>query len=152
MKGEGLSDDQLPLDQFVTYRLSKTQGRLNAQAGRILQRVAGLTMAQWRIIFLIKSHGPASAAEFVRLSSTDKGLFSRNVKALIKKGMVSATADSKDQRVRILDLTEEGHRIYDKTIPHMRERQQKLMAAWTEDEQVAFYLALDKLEAAADTV
>ena len=144
-----MNNDNLPLDQFLTFRLSRLQWRLNAQAGRILKERAGLTLTQWRVVALVRSREPASAAELVRISSMDKGLFSRNVNVLIRKGIVKRTENRDDHRVQDLELTDSGHRLHDSTIPHMRRRQRRLLATMSDREREVLYRILGRLETAA---
>ena len=58
-----LSDDSLPLDQFLTFRLSKVQSKLNAQAIRILRQEAGLTLCHCSDAVPKAIHEPADAAD-----------------------------------------------------------------------------------------
>ena len=97
--------DNTPLQQFLTYRFSRLQAKLNAQAARMLKDLAGITVTQWRIIALVGSTGQATSAELVRISTIDKGLFSRNLKGLIRDGFVNAEMDKGDQRAQILSLS-----------------------------------------------
>lgn len=145
-----MEDENLPLDRFLTYRFSRFQWRLNAQAGQILKETAGVTLTQWRVIALIGSREPVSATELVRMSSMDKGLFSRNVNTLVRKGFVKRTENSDDHRVQNLELTTNGRGLHDSTIPHMLRRQRRLLATITDHEREVLFRILGKLEAVAD--
>ncbi len=149
-KPEPMSNETLPLQRFMTYRMSRVQAKLNAQATRILKRIAGLSLAQWRILALLGSRGRASSSELTRISTMDKGLFSRKLKTLVAQGLVRAETDKRDHRIQHLSLTEQGQAIYDQTLPHMRARQAFLQRDLTEAELAAFHKALDLLEIAAD--
>ncbi|WP_422037103.1 MarR family winged helix-turn-helix transcriptional regulator [Roseibium sp.] len=139
-----------PLHQFLTYRLSRVQAKLNTQAQRILSQAADISLIQWRIIALIGSSGESHAGELTRRAALDKGLFSRNLKTLIKRGLVSSREDDADHRISILSLTEGGHALYQKVLPIMRARQSALRSTMSKSELDTLYRALDKLEIAAE--
>lgn len=139
-----------PLHQFLTYRLSRVQAKLNAQANALLQRSAGLTLSQWRILALIGAAGQTRLSALVRIAALDKGLVSRNLKILSANGLVHSKQDEMDQRVQHLSLTKKGQALFEETLPKMRERQRHLRAGLDPAELRVLYSALDKLEIAAD--
>ncbi|WP_434055829.1 MAG: MarR family winged helix-turn-helix transcriptional regulator [Roseibium sp.] len=139
-----------PLHQFLTYRLSRVQAKLNTQAQRILSEAADISLIQWRIIALIGSSGDSHAGELTRRAALDKGLFSRNLKTLMKRGMVTSREDKADHRIAILSLTGDGHALYQKVLPIMRARQRALRSSMTKSELDTLHSALDKLEIAAE--
>lgn len=47
----------LPLNQFLTYRLSRVQAKLNTQGNALLQKHAGLKLTQWRLLALVGTAG-----------------------------------------------------------------------------------------------
>ncbi len=142
--------DILPLHQFLTYRLSRVQAKLNAQAGAMLRRYAGLTLSQWRILALIGAAGPTRLSDLARMAALDKGLLSRNLKTLVAEDLVSSKQDEIDQRVQHLSLSPSGKALFEKTLPRMRQRQHRLRSALDEHELGVFYQVLDKLEVAAE--
>ena len=142
--------DELPLHQFLTYRLSRVQAKLNAQATTMLRTIAGLTLSQWRILALVGAAGQTRLSDLARIAALDKGLLSRNLKTLTAEGLVDTRQDDLDQRVQHLSLSRRGQTLFEKTLPHMRNRQQRLRSSLTARELDVLYTALDKLELAAD--
>lgn len=148
---ETLADaDTLPLHQFLTYRLSRVQAKLNAQATRILREASGITLTQWRIIALVGAAGQTRLSQLAREAALDKGLLSRNLKGLIEDGVITTRPDENDHRAQVLSLSPKGIAIFGRTLPVSRERQRKLRAGLTEEELRIFRRVLDKLEIAAD--
>lgn len=139
-----------PIAQFLTYRLSRVQARLSAQASRILRDHAGITITQWRIIAVLGEGARRTSAQLSRMTAMDKGLISRNVKSLAAEGLISVTRDRNDNRALYLGLTDKGRRVYDHTMPRMRARQEALRAYLEDGEEDALTRALDKLERAAE--
>lgn len=139
-----------PLQQFLTYRLSRVQSKLNAQASAILQEQAGLTLSRWRILSLVGSMGETRLSELARATELDKGLLSRNLKGLIADGLIVSQCDDYDHRVQHLTLSPAGQKLFDETLPKMRRRQAILREPLLPKELEAFRSALDKLEIAAE--
>ncbi|WP_161594621.1 MarR family winged helix-turn-helix transcriptional regulator [Marimonas lutisalis] len=140
----------LPLHQFLTYRLSRVQAKLNAQATRLLRDTSGITLAQWRVIALIGAAGQTRLSALAREAALDKGLVSRNLKTLIGDGLVSTRTDDSDHRAQILQLTRTGQDIYERTLPIMQARQKRLRDGLSETELESFRRVLDHLEIAAE--
>ena len=142
--------DEQPLYQFLTYRLSRVQAKLNAQANALLQEHSGLTLSKWRILALVGAAGQTRLSELARIAALDKGLLSRNLKVMIGEGLVAAKQDDIDHRVQRLSLTVKGQELFDLTLPKMQQRQSKLREPLDARELASLYSALDKLEIAAD--
>lgn len=143
-------EGDLPLRRFVTYRMSRVQAKLNAQASRILKEASGITLIQWRIIALIGAAGQTQSSALSKDAALDKGLLSRNLKTLIEEGVVASETKSSDHRVQNLSLTEKGRTIFDKTLPVTRKRQAQLRDGLTEKELRIFHKVLDHLEIKAE--
>jgi len=140
----------IPVYEYITFRMSRVQSKLNAQATRLLQREVGISLSQWRVITLVGNAGRARLSDLAHQSALDKGLMSRNLKVLVSAGLVDTQADKNDMRAQQLSLTPKGQEIFDRARPITQERQRKLTAALTEEELVVFNRALDKLEIAAE--
>lgn len=140
----------LPVQQFLTYRLSRVQAKLNAQASALLRRYAGLTLVQWRVIALIGAAGETRPSDLTRTATLDKGQLSRSLKQLVEDGYVASRTDESDHRAHLLKLTAKGREVFDSTLPKMRERQRRLRAELSEQDLAALHRAFDALELAAD--
>lgn len=144
------SEGQLPLRRFVTYRISRVQAKLNAQASRILQEASGITLTQWRVIALVGAAGQTQSSKLSKEAALDKSLLSRNLKTLIEQGVVQSKTDAGDHRVQILSLTGKGRAIFEKTLPVTRARQTQLREGLTDEELRVFHKVLDHLEIVAE--
>jgi len=114
------------VSRFMTVRLSRVQAKLNAQASRVLQNAAGLSLIQWRIITLVQANDGATSSELTAQSEIDKGLFSRKLKSLLEDGVIRSRTDQADNRVHHLHLTDKGRDIYHRVRPIMNRRQESL--------------------------
>lgn len=142
--------DELPLQQYLTFRISRVQAKLNAQGVRVLRETVGLTLTQWRVVALIGAVGQTRLSDLAREAALDKGLLSRNVKNLVDQGVVTSIPDEVDHRVQHLSLSDKGQDIFDRALPATRKRQKWLRQELSEDEIETFRRVLDKLEIAAE--
>ncbi len=140
----------LPLNQYLTYRISRVQAKLNAQGSKVLGDAVGLTLAQWRVVALVGAAGSTQLSTLARQAALDKGLLSRNVKTLVKQQVVSSRQDEIDQRVQHLSLTPKGQDLFERALPVTRRRQDWLRKDLSDEEIRTFRRVLDKLEMAAE--
>ncbi|MEL7346040.1 MAG: helix-turn-helix domain-containing protein, partial [Pseudomonadota bacterium] len=90
------------LSNFLTYRVSRLHGKLNAQASKILKDSVGITLNQWRMIAFIGGARTITASELIHYTAMDKGLISRNVRSLIELGYVVSSEHETDHRLHVL--------------------------------------------------
>jgi len=138
------------LSQFLTYRISRLHGKLNAQASRILSASVGLTLNQWRMVAFIGGAGKITASELIHYTAMDKGMVSRNVKSLIESGLVCSVPHNIDHRVHVLRLSRAGRDIFDTALPIMRRRQARLKKDVSDEDLATFRRVMDALEDAAE--
>ncbi|MFT5112653.1 MAG: DNA-binding MarR family transcriptional regulator [Parasphingorhabdus sp.] len=138
------------LRQFLTFKFSRAQAKLNAQASHVLKGNCELSLVQWRILALLASSGPTSASQCSQLGAIDKGQFSRKVKSLIKDGLVKSTVSKTDARQQQLSASAKGNRLYHRILPIMQAQQTYLLSKLTAGEQDMLLTVLDKLDQAAE--
>ena len=143
--------DDLPLQDFLTYRLLTLTNRLNRQATKILSREADLRLPEWRCMGLLLANGPVSVARMTELSGMDKGLISRSLTSLTDKGFVITVRPRDDRRTLVASLTKSGKRQAEKILPVMQGRQRHLLAALSPDDRAATYRIIDQLHGAIDS-
>lgn len=140
----------LNLRSFVTFRLTRLQAQVNAQAQHILRTYSDVGQSEWRVLILVQDHGTSTMAQVVRDGQMDKAQVSRAVKSLIQKGYLNSTPDPGDQRQNILSLTEAGGQVHTTVLPHMQARQKILLEGLSEADIAHLYSILDQLEHAAE--
>ena len=145
-----ISDVQLPIDQFVTYRILSLTSRLNRQAMQILEAACGLRLPEWRCMAMIGRSGELSLFSISGLIGMDRGLVSRSVQSLVEKGLVATERDGDDRRIVRARLTERGNRMFQETFPVMQRRQLRLLSSLSSDDQKAFYRIMDCLSESID--
>lgn len=138
------------LSQFLTYRISRLHGKLNAQASRILRDSVGVTLNQWRMIAFIGGAEEITASELISYTAMDKGMVSRNVKSLIGGGLVVASPHESDHRVQVLTLSPTGREVFDTALPTMRRRQAWLQKNLSDADIATFRKVMNALETASE--
>lgn len=141
--------DNRSLTSYVTFRLARTQNKLNTQANHLLKVHCGLSLVEWRIIQLLRHLNGASMTKLAQEVQMDKGQLSRKIKTMIDKGLLSATQDENDHRKQSLQLTPSSRRILKKMLPVMRKRQDGLVKGIDRDRLMDFFDVLEQIDSAA---
>ena len=144
---EGMGSQQTyDLSNILTFRLSRLQASLNAQAADLLRRHGGVPLAQWRVMLLLYDDLAGTQKEIVELAAFDKGQVSRIVDRLIEDGLLVSESDVEDKRVRKLTLTPAARHMLGRLIPLMRLRQEHLTSGFDETEMKQLFEYLDRLD------
>lgn len=117
-------------------------------AGRELMdttlRKYDLGSTQWYVIQWLADDGPTAQRDLVRTLNIERATLSAIVATLVRKGLISQTADSADQRQRSLRLTTSGEALWS-TLPDLRFIQE---AAFGEIDQEELAITVRVLRAA----
>ena len=142
--------DASPLDKMVSYRLSRAQAKLNAQANRILKKHGDLSLMQWRVLVILDVIGPSTHADIARLTEIDKGQLSRTIKGMIADGLLTSVKHKDDSRQFSLRISGLGRDRFELARPAMRARQRSLHNCMSEADLDILFKTLSKLEAIAE--
>jgi len=137
------------LQEFLTFRIARVHAHLNAQASHLLNKHAGLSLVQWRIIVTVANLGSTTSNNICRVTGMDKGLVSRKLKDLVRDQIVHSETSETDSRQHILTLTARGRTAHDRVLPIMRRRQKHLLDQLNSDEVDVLAAALVKIDGGA---
>lgn len=144
---DGMGSQQAyDLSTILTFRLSRLQANLNAQAADLLRRHGGVPLAHWRVMLLLYDNLANTQREIVELAGFDKGQVSRIVDKLIENGLLVSESYVDDKRVRKLRLTQAARQMLGRLIPLMRQRQEHLASGFEETEMKQLFEYLDRLD------
>lgn len=138
-----------PLDQLVTYRLSRLYHTMNAQALEVLEKTSGIGIGQWRVLAMLGSERIRTSKELCANMKLDRAFISRTLRSLESEKLVRTERPESNRRILNVELTKKGREIYEKTLPVMRQRHGVLMASLDQNEQQVVFDIIDKLEQAA---
>jgi DNA-binding MarR family transcriptional regulator len=75
-------------------------------------RPYGLGSTQWYVLYQLANVGPTMQRDLGRILQIERATLSGIVTTLVRKGLVDQTADSGDQRQRMLRLTRSGAKLW----------------------------------------
>lgn len=145
-----MEPDQRDFRDFPTYRIMRLHQALTAQAIAILNSQSSLNQAEWRILSTIASGAASAAREVANYSNIDPGMISRTLRDLEHEGLVMTSRSQSDRRVLEISLTRKGHALYEKILPAMQARQERLLTALNPEECESLFRILSKLQNVAD--
>ena len=130
---------------FLPYRMAITS---NAVSGRIADEYGdrfGLKIPEWRIMAILGDTGALTQRDLVRATLMDKVAVNRACKALDDRGLLRRRPNAADGRSHHLELTEDGHALFEQIWPQAYAAYEQIFAALTPREAAALGELLDKL-------
>ena len=131
---------------ILTFRLSRLQANLNAQAADLLRRHGSVPLAHWRVLLILHDNLATTQKDIVERAEFDKGQVSRIVERLVNEGLLVSESDSEDKRVLNLYLTNAGREMMSRLIPVMRQRRSHLISPFSDEELATLFDFLDRLD------
>ena len=132
----------------LCHMLSNRIGHVFAPALREL----GLSLAEWRVLLTLASHGSSNGGEIAKRWAMNKMTVSRAIDGLRQAGLIERRQNATDKRVVDVGLTEAGRQTFDRLIPIANQRYRELMVSLTSSETDQLHGILMKLIARADTI
>ncbi len=111
-----------------------------------------ITIAEWRVILMLKQQPGATAIEITNRWSMDKMAVNRAIRKLEENGALSRTRKRDDRRSYELQLTGQGHEIYDAIVPTANARYQQIVSALDRAELSEFGEKLSRLLRQTETL
>lgn len=142
-----MSKSPLILEDFLPYRLSVLSNRLSGAIAESYSRRFGLSIPEWRVIAVLALAPGVSAAEVAERTAMDKVAVSRAVRRLLQNGRIRRETAAGDRRRSMLELTAEGHAVYDCIVPALRSYERELLSALSAAERGQLDALLQRLEA-----
>jgi DNA-binding MarR family transcriptional regulator len=73
-----------------------------------------LGVTQWYVLYLLVHDGPTMQRELQRVLQVERATLSAVVVALVRKGFIEQVPDRADQRQKLLQITTEGRKLWDR--------------------------------------
>ena len=93
----------------------------------------GLKVGQFSIIRAVHQLKETTNSQLQGILVLDQTTLSRNLKPLIRDGILRLRADANDQRVKKISLTVEGQALYQQALPLWKEAQAEFAAKMGEE-------------------
>jgi DNA-binding MarR family transcriptional regulator len=97
--------------------------------------IDGLTPTQWAALAKLSECGAQSQNQLGRLTAMDGATIKGVIDRLTVRKLTASRPDPEDARRLLIELTEEGHRVYRRAAPVAREITEKTLAPLAEAEQ-----------------
>jgi DNA-binding MarR family transcriptional regulator len=133
------------LERFVPYRLSILSNRISQTIAGAYARRFGLGITEWRVIAVLGRYPGLSANAVAARTAMDKVAVSRTVARLLERGVLQRDTHDDDRRRSVLELSQDGYRIYDEVVPAALEYERRLLAPLDADERAQLDRLLRKL-------
>lgn len=139
----------LPVDAFPTFLIAQLGNAVRRMVTAPYAEAHGLTISEWRMLALMGQLAPIPFGVLVSLSTSDKALVSRTIRALQERGLCQSQRKPGGNNKRIVcHLTPAGRELYEAVMPMARKSQAKLLSVLNEEERVILFRSIMKLHRA----
>ncbi|MEH3146017.1 MAG: MarR family winged helix-turn-helix transcriptional regulator [Methylobacterium frigidaeris] len=138
---------RLDLDRYVPALLTFVANKLSHSASATYQRRFGVNVTEWRIMSLLAIEPGIPASRICQVIGFDKGPVSRTLASMERRDLVATDADPSDARRRLIRLTARGTALHDEVIVVALDRERRLLACLTQDQQDTLIQLLNRLHA-----
>lgn len=140
--------DILDLEHFLPYRLSVLSNRISQDIARLYADRFGLGITEWRVLAVLGRYPGLSASQLAERTAMDKVAVSRAVASLLAAGRLTRDTHGDDRRRSVLELSEEGRRVYAEVAPAALAYERRLLSNLKVEDRTALARLVDLLGAA----
>jgi len=133
--------------QSIGYLLGAISNILSTGGSRFYRHHFGIGLSEWRLMWVLGIDPAITARRASEIMGLDKAAVSRAVAGLEHRGLLQATPDPADNRQRLIALSPSGSDLYRRMIVVSRERQHRLLAPLSDEEQRVLAALLRRLHA-----
>ncbi len=142
--------DPVILDDMLLYVLWQYQARAGSLVTRMCEAEFGVTRREWRLLAHLALGDGIVSSQLAERTGLDRARTSRALTTLTQKKLVRRTPRPGDHRQVLVDLTDEGRRLYGALLPRVADINRALLAALTPAETALLDGLLVRLQAQAD--
>jgi len=132
-------------------RMDSAHHAARQQGLQILQKAAGLTTVEWRVLWDLHEAGPMTIRDLARIQRSDPSLISRALPAMERKKFVRMRRGERDGREVVVELDNDGRTAYAAASPAMKRRRAALRSQFPKAELATLVDLLTRLEYAMRT-
>jgi len=105
----------------------------------------GLTVTQYGVLGHLATFGSISIGELAERLVMDPTTLTRNIRPLLRRGLVAVRPHRRDRRLRLLNLTAGGRKAFTRAKPGWLRAQRHIEQVFGEMETPALHAALDRI-------
>ena len=118
--------------EYYFYLLFQAGRQRDLHFARALAK-AGLNVARWRSLAIIRRIGVCTMKELALYSTIDRTTLTRAVDQLVEQGLVERTIPTRDRRKVHLSLSAAGEALYSKAVPLLLEGNAELLDGFDDE-------------------
>jgi DNA-binding MarR family transcriptional regulator len=120
-----LAPSTIPQEEYV-LEILRAARRLESEGERLFHG-HGITVAQFNVLNLLRYYAPMQQSDLNRALVVGKATVSSVLSGLMKRRLVLQTSDKKDRRAKVLSLSAEGLKLWEKASrAYMKSLQERL--------------------------
>ncbi len=144
VNGDETEHDNLPINELLSYRISRVAGSLSQSAALLYRRDFDFSLGEWRTVALLGAQSdPLTLNRLARRAGLDKAQMSRVIKGLVERGLVNREYGA--GRTTELTLSDEGLRVYSEIIQAANDRDRRLRRHLGPREEASLMRALETI-------
>jgi DNA-binding MarR family transcriptional regulator len=132
-------------NRSINYRVYALASSLSKGAMRFYEANFGISLPEMRLLSTLGSKRRLSSLQFVKLTAMDKGLVSRVLAQMTKRGYVECVPAAANANSRIWKLTRAGSTLFARLQPFWQEREARLQADLSQEEHDLLLRLLERL-------
>ena len=133
--------------QSISYLIGAISNILSIRGSRFYRQHFGIGLSEWRLMWVLGVEPVMTARRASQIMGLDKAAVSRAIAGLERRGLLQAAADPADNRQRLIRLSPAGTDLYRRMIAVSRERQRRLLAPLSGEDQHNLASLLRRLHA-----
>jgi len=135
----------LDIDNFSSHLIQSITRKKKRNASKLLRKRYGIGVVEWRLIAGLAKEPGIPASQLSKFTLTDKGLVSKALTSLEKKGLIEPIPKNNGSPRVNYQLTEKGDEIHDDFLPVLLEREAAIFADSDEAEIELFFVMLKRI-------
>ncbi|MEM1193692.1 MAG: helix-turn-helix domain-containing protein [Pseudomonadota bacterium] len=108
------------LNDFLPYQLVVLADKIDRRTAKIARERGDLSLSQWRVMAAVAGKAGITARDVVAATPMDKGIVSRALATMVKRGLINRRASAADARLSHLFLTARGTKLYSSMVDDVR--------------------------------
>lgn len=134
-------------DDYLPCRLAEVSTTVLRSVASIFEDCYDMSIAEWKVMATVARHPRLSAVEVAQNAGLDTVAVSRAVTKLMDAGRICREFGKEDRRRSILELSEEGRKLYEQVTPMASRLEASLLEELSGDEIRVLETALKSLAA-----
>lgn len=151
MASPSTDQDVFELENFLPFILNQTAEITGKAFQAMYRESSGMSRTQWRVLAIVGRYNRLSAKEICSIAHEEKSRISRAVASLEQSNLLQREKSPTDKREEFLQLTEQGHKLYQELGQSALEFDKKLREALGQEGEEALIKLLKILRNTADS-